>query len=173
MSIRSSHQRWLAVLAAGGVATGGVVALTSAASATTPAATPSHRSTDGKTTSVAAPAGTAMSPLLAQTKQLSDEIAAARKRLAALGGSTAVTTYVTSSPALAAQAAQLAAERKALTAEAAALVKEERALQAEAKKLAAQAAALAAAGKKPPAQGGTGASGGSGGGVGGHGGNDG
>ena len=170
MSGRSSHQRWLAVLAAGGVATGGVVALTSAASATTASSPTSSAKTASSTgaKSVPNPAAGAIAPLLNQTKQLSDEITAARKRLAALGGSSGgPTVYVTSTPTgLAAEAAQLAAERNALTAEAAALVGQEHALQSEARKLAGEAAALAKAGSKPPTHGGTGASGGSGGGDG-------
>jgi hypothetical protein len=166
MSGRSSHQRWLAVLAAGGVATGGVVALTSAASATTSStstrsSTAASPTTGGQAVTVDTGTG-AIQPLLGETKTLSNEIAAARKRLAALGGSNP-TVYVTTSPGLAAQAAQLAAERAALTAEAAALVRQERALQAEARSLAAEAAALAKTAAKPPTQGGTGASGSGGG----------
>lgn len=163
MSGKSSHQRWLALLAAGGVATGGVVALTSNASATTPGTASPSTSARTAAAPVAAPAaGPGFAPLLAQTKQLSDEIAAARKRLAALGGST---TYVTSSPSLAGEAAQLAAERRALASQEAQLVQQERSLQAEARKLAAEAKALAAA--KPPTHATTGASG-SGGDDGGH-----
>jgi len=170
MSVRSSHQRWLAVLAAGGVAAGGVVALTSVASAT-PGATGVDRtattSPAGHRTGAVDPGAQATSSLLAQTRQLSEEITAARKRLAALGGAaTPASMYVTNTSGVAAEAAALAAERSALNAQAAAMTRQERALQTEARQLAAEAAALGKSSSKPPTQGGTGASGGSGGGDG-------
>jgi hypothetical protein len=164
MSGRSSHQRWLAVLAAGGVAAGGVVALTSVASATPGSAstsTPTTTRATGTKIVAADPGGEAIKPLLAETKTLSDEITAARKRLAALGGAGPSTVYVQNTSGLAGQAAALTAERNALAAQAAAMVRQERALQSEARQLAAEAAALGKS--KPPTQGGTGASGSGGG----------
>lgn len=169
--------RWLAALAAGGAVAGGGVALAHSSS-------PASSATPGSGTALASGAAPALSTaaadqqvrlVLGKANELEVAILNVRKQLqtttaraeAAIagavrsggGGHAVIVQGASGSGAqLAAEQAQLNAERQGLAGEAAQLQAESQQLQQEQAKLTAEAAALAAQANKPSTHGTTGAS---------------
>ena len=166
MSRIGSQQRWLAIVAAGGVVGGGAAAL--AGSAAVAAGAPAvHHPSQARSTQT--PPSTAdLRILVAESRQLSLEIATARHRLAGLSGSGVVAPgHAAAAGPSGALFAQLNGERSALAGEAAQLRAEQNVLANEARSLARASAALAAREAKlkaVPTHSTTGASGAAGGG---------